>query len=62
MTSIKTEQQQYWKEWRAYFVTGQKDINDDATWAEYVKGFAGVKNDRYMEIYNNAYEAYKAEQ
>ena len=59
-SAIKTEQEQYWKEWRAYFITGQKDINDDATWAEYVKGFAGVKNDRYMEIYNKAFEAYKA--
>ena len=27
MASIKPEQEQYWKEWRAYFVTGQKDIN-----------------------------------
>ena len=61
MSSIKTEQEQYWKEWRAYFVTGQKDINDDAVWDEYVKGYEGVKNDRYMEIYRKGYEAYKAE-
>ena len=61
MSAIKTEQEQYWKEWRAYFVAGQKDINDDATWAEYVEGFKGVKNPRYMEIYNKGYEAWKAE-
>ena len=60
LSAIKTEQEQYWKEWRAYFITGQKDINDDATWAEYVKGFAGVKNDRYMEIYTKAFEAHTA--
>ncbi len=59
-SAIKTEQEQYWKEWRAYFVTGQKDINDDKVWQEYVNGFAGVKNPRYMEIYTKAYEAYLA--
>jgi hypothetical protein len=61
LASIKPEQEQYWKEWRGYFITGQKDVNDDATWAEYVAGFAGVKNPRYMEIYNKGYEAWKVE-
>ena len=61
MASIKPEQEQYWKEWRGYFITGQKDVNDDATWAEYVAGYAGVKNPRYMEIYNKGYEAWKVE-
>jgi hypothetical protein len=61
MASIKPEQEQYWKEWRGYFITGQKDINDDAVWAEYVKGYEGVQNPRYMEIYNKGYEAWQAE-
>ena len=62
LSAIKTEQENYWKEWRAYFITGQKDINDDAAWAEYVAGYAGVNNARYMEIYQKGYEAYVAEQ
>ena len=62
LSAIKTEQENYWKEWRGYFITGQKDINDDATWAEYVAGYAGVNNTRYMEIYQKGYEAYVAEQ
>lgn len=61
MSAIKTEQEQYWKEWRAYFIAGQKDVHDDQVWAEYVAGFEGVKNPRYMEIYRGAYEAHKAE-
>ena len=61
MAAIKPEQETYWKEWRAYFITGQKDVNDDAVWAEYVKGYEGVKNPRYMEIYNKGYEAWKVE-
>ena len=58
LSAIKTEQENYWKEWRGYFITGQKDINDDAAWTEYVNGFAGVNNNRYMEIYNKGFEAY----
>lgn len=61
LSSIKTEQENYWKEWRGYFITGQKDINDDATWAEYVDGYKGVNNDRYMEIYQKGFAAYSAE-
>lgn len=61
LSAIKTEQEQYWKEWRGYFITGQKDINDDATWTEYVNGYAGVQNTRYMEIYQKGYEAWQAE-
>ena len=62
LSAIKTEQEQYWKEWRGYFITGQKDINDDTVWNEYVAGYAGVKNPRYMEIYQKGFDAYNAEQ
>ena len=40
MASIKTEQENYMKEWRAYFITGQRDI--DADWDEYVAGYDGM--------------------
>lgn len=61
-SSIGTDLSTYRSEWRAYFITGQKDINNDADWNEFVNGFAGMNLDRYMEIYNVGYEAYKAEQ
>ena len=43
-------------------MTGQKDINSDADWNEYVNGFSGMRLDRYMEIYRKGYEGYKADQ
>lgn len=59
-TQINTDMETYRTEWRGYFITGQKDL--DADWDEYVKGYDGMKLDRYMEIYNKGYEAYKANQ
>ena len=55
MASIKTEQENYMKEWRAYFITGQRDI--DADWDEYVAGYDGMNTTRYMELYRAAREA-----
>lgn len=55
MSSLKTEIENYWKEWRAYFVTGQKDL--DADWDEYVAGYDGMGLARYMEIYRKGREA-----
>ncbi len=49
MSSIASELKNYKKEWRAYFITGQKDLDKD--WDEYVNGFKGMSLDRYMEIY-----------
>ena len=42
------------KEWRAYFITGQRDI--DADWDEYVAGYDGMNTARYMELYRAARE------
>lgn len=58
-TQINTDMETYRKEWRGYFITGQKDI--EADWAEYVNGYSGMKLDRYLEIYRKGYEAYKAD-
>ena len=55
MASIKTEQENCMKEWRAYFITGQRDI--DADWDEYVAGYDGMNTARYMELYRAAREA-----
>lgn len=54
MTQIWTEMENYLKEWRGYFVTGQRDLDTD--WDAYVAGHANMNLDRYMEIYQKAYE------
>lgn len=59
MNQINTDMTTYRKEWRGYFITGQKDL--EADWDEYVAGYTGVKLERYMEIYNKGYEGFKAD-
>ena len=48
MSQIKTDQQTYYEEWRAYFVTGQKSLDSD--WDTYVAGFEGVKTPRQRDL------------
>lgn len=60
MNQILTDMTTYRKEWRGYFITGQRDVETD--WDEYVAGYDGVRLPRYMELYNKAYEAFKADQ
>ncbi len=55
MSSIFTEMDNYNKEWRAYFITGQKDLDKD--WDEFVKGYEKMGLPRYMEIYTKAMNA-----
>ncbi len=55
MTSINTELNNYYKEWRGYFITGQKSLDTD--WDAYVAGYKGMNLDRYMEIYNKGMAA-----
>lgn len=50
-SSIGTDLTNYRKEWRAYFITGEKSLETD--WDEYVAGYDGYNLDRYMEIYEN---------
>ena len=60
MSSLKTDLDTYHQEWRAYFITGERSLDDD--WDEYVSGTDGVGLAEYMEIYQKGYEAYQAEQ
>lgn len=60
MSSLKTDLGTYMQEWRAYFITGERSLDDD--WDEYVSGTDGVGLAEYMEIYQKGYEAYQAEQ
>ncbi len=55
MSTIFTELNNYNKEWRAYFISGQKNLDTD--WDEYVKGYENMGLVRYMEIYTKAMEA-----
>lgn len=49
MSEILTELNTYHAEWRAYFITGQKSLDND--WDEYIKGFEGMRLARYIELY-----------
>ena len=56
-STITTDMNTYYKEWMAHFLIGEADIKDDATWEEYVQGLKDLGIERYLEIYNKAYEA-----
>ncbi|GGD97547.1 ABC transporter substrate-binding protein [Paenibacillus nasutitermitis] len=49
---LQTTIRDYIKSNMAQFITGSKDIGKE--WDSYVKGFAGLQVDKYMEIYQNA--------
>lgn len=44
----------------AAFLTGGKDINDDAVWEDYLKGFETYKLSRVLELRQAAYDRYVA--
>ncbi|HHX22169.1 MAG TPA: hypothetical protein GX722_10310 [Clostridiales bacterium] len=52
MSQLGSEIGTYHSEWRAYFISGQKSLDND--WDAYVKGYDGMRLDRYMEIYTKA--------
>ncbi|MBQ8088866.1 MAG: ABC transporter substrate-binding protein, partial [Clostridia bacterium] len=59
MSSLKTDLDTYKKEWRGYFISGQKSLETD--WDEYVAGYNGLNLDRFLEIYRSAREQAAAE-
>lgn len=42
---------------QAEFVSGQRDINDDATWQAYIDDLSGLGADRYLELQQALYDA-----
>lgn len=54
---IKPNIVDYIRENMMQFVTGSKNIDKD--WDSYVNGFKGLNVDRYIEIYQKAYDVYK---
>ncbi len=60
VNTILVDLNAYVDEWFALFVNGTRDINDDATWTEYLGGFDGLRLDELMGYYNTAYERWTA--
>ncbi len=54
---IKTDIDNYVKEMKAKWITGQVDI--ESTWDKYVKKLKEMGADKYVEMYQKAYEKYK---
>ncbi|GIQ63296.1 sugar ABC transporter substrate-binding protein [Paenibacillus cisolokensis] len=52
---LRTQINDYIRSNLAQFVTGSRQLTD-AEWDSYVKGLDGLKLDRYLEIYQNAYD------
>ncbi|GAB2608331.1 ABC transporter substrate-binding protein [Pseudactinotalea suaedae] len=57
LATLQTNIESYISQTNVEFVTGQRDITDDAAWDAYVQGFDGLGLPRYLEIYQQAYDA-----
>lgn len=57
--NIFTDLTNYVAEMKAKWVTGELDVNE--TWDEYVTTLKNMGMDEYVKIYQNAYDAYKAQ-
>lgn len=57
--NIFTDLTNYVAEMKAKWVTGELDVNE--TWEEYVTTLKNMGMDEYVKIYQNAYDAYKAQ-
>ena len=53
---ISTDLTTYYEEWMGAFLVGEMDVDDDATWEEYLMGLNDIGLERYVEIYNEAYQ------
>ena len=59
VNTILVDLNNYVDEWFALFVNGTRDIADDATWQEYLKGFNGLRLEELMGYYEAAYERWQ---
>lgn len=57
LAQLQTNLDDYVTRTNAEFITGQRNIKDDAAWAEYVQGLDGLGLPRYLELMQKAYEA-----
>lgn len=57
LAQLQTNLDDYVNRTNAEFITGQRDINDDAAWAEYLQGLTDLGLPRYLELMQAAYTA-----
>lgn len=60
LSMLETDILNYVKDSRAAFVKGEKDINDDAVWNEYLNTLNTMKLEELMKVYQNGLERYQA--
>jgi putative aldouronate transport system substrate-binding protein len=59
VAQLQTNLTSYVTQSEAEFATGQRDINDDAAWADYLANLESLGLPRYLELYQAAYDAVK---
>jgi putative aldouronate transport system substrate-binding protein len=59
LAQLQTNLQNYVVQANAEFVTGQRDINDDAAWAAYLADIDNLGLAHYLELYQIGYDAVK---
>lgn len=57
LAQLQTNLQNYVTQANAEFITGQRDINDDAAWAAYLADIDSLGLERYLELYQIGYDA-----
>jgi putative aldouronate transport system substrate-binding protein len=57
LAQLQTNLDDYVTRTNAEFITGQRNITDDAAWAEYLQGLDGLGLPRYLELMQKAYDA-----
>lgn len=57
LSTLQTNVENYVSTSTAEFITGVRDPGDDAQWQSYVDGLTGIGADRYVELWQNAYDS-----
>jgi putative aldouronate transport system substrate-binding protein len=57
LAELQTNIATYITQAQAEFVTGQRDIDDDATWEAYTADLEGLGLSRYLELQQDLYDA-----
>jgi putative aldouronate transport system substrate-binding protein len=57
LATLQTNVENYVSTSTAEFITGVRDPGDDAAWTSYVDGLTGLGADRYVEIWQAAYDS-----
>lgn len=60
LSTLQTNVENYVATSTAEFITGVRDPGDDAQWQAYLDGLTGLGSERYVEIWQNAYDTSNA--